>query len=76
MKYCALSPAGWLIRFVRFYQRRISPAWPLRCKYAPTCSQYFIEALETKGLVRGVLLGVWRILRCNPLAKGGYDPVK
>jgi len=64
------------VRFIRFYQRRISPGWPFRCKYIPTCSQYFIDALRKKGLVRGVIVGVWRILRCNPFSKGGYDPVK
>ena len=45
------------------------------CKYFPTCSQYAIEALEKYGVIKGGLLAVWRILRCNPFSKGGYDPV-
>lgn len=45
------------------------------CKYFPTCSQYAIEALEKYGVIKGSLLAVWRILRCNPFSKGGYDPV-
>ena len=45
------------------------------CKYFPTCSQYAIEALEKYGEIKGGLLAVWRILRCNPFSKGGYDPV-
>ncbi len=45
------------------------------CIYTPTCSQYAIEALEKHGAIKGSLLTIWRILRCNPFAKGGYDPV-
>lgn len=45
------------------------------CKYYPTCSSYAIEALEVHGAVKGSLLAIWRILRCNPFSKGGYDPV-
>ena len=65
-----------LIQLIRFYQRFISPIFPRCCRYSPTCSAYFIEALQKKGLIKGTLLGVWRILRCHPFAKGGYDPVK
>ena len=65
-----------VIALVRFYQKRISPKFAPRCKYVPTCSFYFIEAVEKKGLARGMLAGTWRILRCNPFSKGGYDPVK
>ena len=45
------------------------------CKYIPTCSEYAIQAIEKYGVLKGVFLGIWRILRCNPFSKGGYDPV-
>lgn len=65
-----------LIKLVKFYQRNISPSMGSHCKYQPTCSQYMIDALEKYGAVKGLLLGIWRILRCNPFSKGGYDPVR
>ena len=63
------------IKFIRFYQRRISPLFPPKCKYYPTCSQYAVEAIERFGLFKGGLLAVWRILRCNPFSSGGVDLV-
>jgi len=60
---------------IRIYQRLISPALPRRCKYEPTCSTYAVEAIRTYGVVRGTVLAVWRLLRCNPFSHGGYDPV-
>jgi uncharacterized protein len=60
---------------LRAYQRAISPAFPRRCKYHPTCSQYAVEAIRGYGLVRGSALAAWRLLRCNPFSHGGYDPV-
>ena len=60
---------------IRLYQRVISPALPRRCKYEPTCSAYAVEAIRTQGAWRGVVLAVWRLLRCNPFSHGGYDPV-
>jgi len=48
---------------------------PPMCRFHPTCSQYFIDAVRIKGVLRGSLMGLWRLLRCNPLCKGGYDPV-
>lgn len=65
-----------LISLIRFYRRYMSgmKGHPT-CKYFPTCSQYAIEALEKYGVIKGGLLAVWRILRCNPFSKGGYDPV-
>ncbi|MDY6308935.1 MAG: membrane protein insertion efficiency factor YidD [Lachnospiraceae bacterium] len=63
------------ILMIRFYQRFISPYIGRHCKYTPTCSQYAIEALQKYGCIRGSLLAIWRILRCNPFSKGGYDPV-
>lgn len=60
---------------IRFYRKHISPHFPAMCRYYPTCSCYAIEAIETHGAFRGFLLSAWRVLRCNPLSKGGYDPV-
>ena len=64
-----------LIRAIGFYRRRISPAFGQRCRFHPTCSSYAIEAIETHGSFKGLALTVWRLLRCQPLCKGGYDPV-
>ncbi len=60
---------------IRVYQRVISPALPRRCKYEPTCSAYAVGALQDFGILRGLVLAVWRVLRCNPFSHGGYDPV-
>ena len=65
----------WAIKLIRLYQRRISPNTPSCCRYSPSCSQYAIEAIQTWGFIRGLFLSIWRILRCNPLSRGGYDPV-
>jgi len=64
-----------LLRFIRFYRRAISPLFPPRCRYIPTCSEYALEAVEKYGAVKGTFLATKRILRCNPFHKGGYDPV-
>jgi uncharacterized protein len=58
------------------YQRAISPAIPRRCKYHPTCSRYAVDAIREYGILRGAVLAVWRLLRCNPWSYGGYDPVE
>jgi putative membrane protein insertion efficiency factor len=60
---------------IRVYQRWISPARPRRCRYEPTCSAYTVEAVERFGVARGLLLGAWRLLRCNPFSDGGFDPI-
>jgi putative membrane protein insertion efficiency factor len=57
------------------YQRLISPALPRRCKYHPTCSAYSAQAVREYGILRGSVLAVWRLLRCNPWSHGGFDPV-
>jgi putative membrane protein insertion efficiency factor len=57
------------------YRRVISPALPRRCKYEPTCSAYAVQALNEFGILRGLVLATWRVLRCNPFSHGGYDPV-
>jgi putative membrane protein insertion efficiency factor len=65
-----------LMAVIRLYQRFISPALPRRCKYEPTCSAYALEAIRSFGVARGTVLAGWRLLRCNPLSHGGYDPVE
>lgn len=60
---------------VRGYQKFISPLFPPRCKYYPTCSHYALDALEKHGFIKGSILAVWRILRCNPWSRGGVDYV-
>lgn len=64
-----------LLFLVRFYQRAISPYTKPSCKYYPTCSNYAIQAIERFGAAKGLCLAVYRILRCNPFSRGGYDPV-
>ena len=64
-----------LIKLIQFYRKHISPQLPDMCRYYPTCSQYAIEALEIHGAFKGSLLTVARLLRCNILFPGGYDPV-
>ena len=65
-----------LIALLRLYQRIISPLKPVpSCRFSPTCSQYAIEAIEEWGIFIGVMLAVWRVLRCNPYCRGGHDPV-
>ena len=63
------------LRLIRFYKKNISPAHPPCCRFLPTCSEYAYEAIERFGVLRGILLGLWRLHRCNPFSKGGYDPV-
>ena len=58
-----------------FYQRFVSPGLPRRCKYEPTCSAYAVQAVREYGILRGLVLGGWRLLRCNPWSRGGFDPV-
>ena len=75
-----IDKISWLIKklficAVRFYKRFISAYLPARCRYYPTCSSYTIQAIERHGAVKGVILGAWRILRCNPYARGGVDHV-
>lgn len=64
-----------VIFLINIYKKFISPMLPRSCKFYPTCSSYAVEAVEKHGAVKGVFLAVWRILRCNPFSRGGYDPV-
>jgi uncharacterized protein len=68
MKFVALV-------ILRFYKRWISPALPPSCRYVPTCSDYAMEAIERYGALRGGWMAAWRLLRCHPFVRGGYDPV-
>jgi len=63
------------IVIIRAYQYALSPMLGQRCKYYPSCSNYAIEALRVHGVLRGVALAAWRVLRCNPFSDGGVDPV-
>jgi putative membrane protein insertion efficiency factor len=63
------------LALIRWYQRNVSPSLGPTCRFLPTCSHYAYEAIETRGVIRGAIMGAWRILRCNPLNDGGYDPV-
>ena len=63
------------ILFIRFYQKFISPLFPAKCRYYPTCSQYTLEAIQEYGAIKGTYLGIKRILRCHPFHEGGYDQV-
>jgi putative membrane protein insertion efficiency factor len=69
MRYLVTAP-------VRLYQRVISPVLPARCKYHPSCSEYAVEAVRRYGILRGLTLAVWRLLRCNPWSHGGVDFVE
>ena len=67
------------IKMILLYQKRLSPlisSTGIRCKYYPSCSEYTKQAIEKYGAVKGTILGIHRILRCNPFSKGGYDPLK
>jgi len=64
-----------LIAPIHFYQHFISPLTPPSCRFTPTCSQYAVEAIRKHGPIKGLLLAIWRILRCNPWGGSGYDTV-
>ncbi|MDR0999631.1 MAG: membrane protein insertion efficiency factor YidD [Clostridiales bacterium] len=66
---------GFPAKAVCWYKRVISPLLPQTCRFTPTCSEYMYEALQKYGPFKGLALGAWRLLRCNPFCRGGYDPV-
>ncbi len=68
MKYLAIA-------LVKFYRKFISPLKQPCCRFTPTCSEYALEAFRKRGFFVGLALTVWRVLRCNPFGRGGYDPV-
>lgn len=63
------------ISLVVFYQRNISVLFPPRCRFKPTCSNYMIDAIKMHGVILGIIMGIARIIRCNPFNKTGFDPV-
>ena len=65
-----------LVLPIRVYQRLFSPVVGARCKYYPSCSEYAAQAIERFGILRGLVLAAWRLLRCNPWSHGGLDPVE
>ena len=64
------------IAIIKFYRKYISPLFPPTCRFIPTCSEYALQAYGKYGFFKATGLVIWRILRCNPLCKGGYDPLK
>ena len=64
------------LAILRLYKRWISPALLPSCRYVPTCSEYAMEAIERFGVLRGGAMAAWRLFRCHPFVKGGYDPVE
>jgi putative membrane protein insertion efficiency factor len=68
-----MRPGAVLIAPIRAYQKVVSPMFPRRCKYHPTCSQYAVDAIREFGVMRGTVLACWRLLRCNPWSHGGVD---
>lgn len=72
----ANDPYTWLaLRAIAGYRRFVSPLLPPACRFVPSCSEYGYEAVAKYGIIKGGRLAVWRVLRCNPFARGGYDPV-
>ncbi|MBQ9745168.1 MAG: membrane protein insertion efficiency factor YidD [Clostridia bacterium] len=61
--------------FIKLYRKFLSPILPQSCRFEPSCSQYALEALDKHGVIKGTILSVYRVLRCNPFCRGGYDPV-
>ena len=75
MVFVGISMKKILITMIRFYQKYLSPLKSTKCPYYPSCSNYGLEAIQKYGAFKGGILALWRILRCNPFSKGGYDPV-
>jgi len=69
-------PVRLCVSLLHGYKRFVSPLLPPSCRFTPTCSEYAIEAVQRRGIVRGLILALYRLLRCHPFARGGYDPVK
>lgn len=74
LKWLIGIPGGMLIMVVRFYQRGISPMFGPKCRFTPSCSEYYIQSVRKYGAIRGSLRGMWRIMKCHPFHPGGYDP--
>ncbi len=72
----ARVPTALALALLRLYQAALSPVLPVRCKYHPTCSAYAVESIRSFGILKGVVLAAWRLLRCNPWSVGGIDRVE
>jgi len=66
---------GIIVFIIKGYQKLISPLFPPSCRFYPTCSEYGIQAFSKYGVIKGGIKTVWRIIRCNPFNRGGYDPL-
>ena len=75
LRWLVHLPQQMALALIRFYRRFISPALPPSCRFQPTCSEYADEAIARYGIIKGGRLAAWRILRCNPFGRGGYDPI-
>ncbi len=65
-----------VIGLIQVYRKFLSPMLPPTCRYEPSCSLYTVQAIEKYGVLKGLFMGVLRVLRCHPFAKGGFDPVR
>jgi uncharacterized protein len=74
LRWLINGPAFMLVTLVRLYQWLLSPLLGKRCRFYPSCSEYFIGAVRKYGAISGTLRGIWRICRCHPFHPGGYDP--
>lgn len=72
---CGHAAVSILLFFIRIYQKTLSPLLPECCRFEPTCSKYAAEALKKHGFIKGLILTFWRLARCQPFCKGGFDPV-
>ncbi len=71
-----MSPRNAAVAAIRLYQRALSPMLPDSCRFYQSCSEYTVLAIRRHGVLKGILMGSWRIMRCNPFSKGGFDPVR
>lgn len=76
MSGVASTARGLVVLPIRIYQKAVSPLFGSRCKYYPSCSEYAVQAIGKFGILRGLVLAGWRLLRCNPWSHGGFDPVE
>ncbi len=74
-KYILTIPEKFIILLIKTYKKYVSPLLPCACRFTPTCSEYMLQAIQLHGVLKGVYLGVKRLLRCHPWGKSGYDPV-
>jgi putative membrane protein insertion efficiency factor len=70
------APRALVVLPIRIYQRLVSPFLGQRCRYYPSCSEYAVQAIRQFGILKGLVLAGWRLLRCNPWSHGGFDPVE